>query len=846
MENEWMDALDHYITERRYSSGQVAELSGIPQRTIINWRNGRVRKPQRWQDVVKIAAALGLNQTETNELLQAARHQTLLTLRRQATRETDKVLLSPWPITEAPFQAIADLPYFVGRDIEIQAIEDTLRKGHYVAICSLLGMGGVGKSSLAAHLTYRLRSVFPDGVLWASLDVMDTMSILNAFAGTLGEDVSRYLDVASRSGAVRSLLADKQVLMVLDNAQNSAQVRPLLPPTTGKAAVIVTTRYDLAVVDDMVRFQIEPFDPHSENSLSVFTYFLGKTTVRRWRAQLQKIADLLGHLPLAIAIAAGRLAAQMTIPDYLAQLQTADLRLQSLVREDRSVRLSFDVSYQMLSSEMEPFFSALGSFGGENFGIEAAAFVAETPVETAQTFLDRLVQLSLVQSPRPMRYRLHALLRDYALEQQQQDDPIRRMVSFFVEYVAKNGKDMQTTAREISNVIAGLEMAEKLAMHEDFVAGVNYLSRYWYTEGSSLLSTTYLNRAVSLAKRMGLQQQEATAHSNLGSMLWMLGQVPEAEEHFREALSLTQACGDKPMLSKTLINYSQLLAYNHGDYDSARELLHNALKIAREIEHPYLLYGALNTLANVAYEQGDWGQTMACWEEALPLSEMLEGMEKNMIANTYLNMAVISSGRGDYQQATRYLESSLALAEELNFIEHVSLTLAALARVELDQGKTESAEVRLNKALQLSRKMQHPESSIRALLGLGVLAARRQTPTEAISRFDEALALSREAKIPWNEIDVLLEKGQLYLDQQWIQQAEGLFQEALTKSTEINLLEALGMARFGLAQTRASQGDLVQGIQLATESLSILERLGHQKASEVRAWLQEQRGMEPS
>lgn len=839
MDNEWMDVLDRYITERRYSSGQVAELSGVPPRTIINWRSGRVRKPQRWQDVLKVAVALGLNKAQVDEMLQAAQHGTLVELWRQTTVEKDKNLLLPWPLTDAPFQAIADLPYFVGREAEVREVENVLREGRYVAICSLRGMGGVGKSSLAAHLAYRLRPAFPDGVLWASLDVLDTMSILNSFAGALGEDVSRYLDVASRSTAVRSLLADKQILMVLDNAQNSAQVRPLLPPTTGKAAVIMTTRHDLAVADDMVRFQIEPFAPHSGDSLSVFTHFLGKTTVRRWRTQLQMIADLMGHLPLAIAIAAGRLATQLSIPTYLEQMQAADLRLRGLVREDRSVRLSFDLSYQMLSSGMQSFFAALGSFAGEDFGVESAAFVAETEVETAQSFLEDLMQLSLVQSPRPARYRLHALLRDYAQEQQAEDMPTRRMVSFFVDYAVGNIKDVPAISQEISNIVAALEAAEKANMPTEFAQGAIHAFPYWNTSGNSITAVAYLERAITCARTAGLQIQEATALSSLGSSLWILGQPARAKDCFQQALSLAREGGDNHLLCRTLVNLSQLRAYNYSDYHTAREHLLDALEIARAIESPYYLHNVLSTLANVAYEQGDWQQTIAYWEEALQYSKSLEGVEKTSLAGMLLNMGVLYWDKGDYQQAADYLEQALAVGEEINNIENVSLTLTTLARVELDQGQLEAASGHLDKALQLSRNMQHPESTIRALIGLGLLAAHCQVPTEAASHFDEALALARQARIPWNEVDVLLQQGELYLSQEWLHRAEGAFQEAATKASEINLSQAVAFAHFGLAKVRANQGELTLALQLAAESLSIFEQLGHYKAIEVRAWLQE-------
>lgn len=417
MPESFADGLGRYVQRSRYSAPQVAALSGLPKRTVANWLGGVVLKPQQWQGIVKVAAALKLSETEASELLTAAGLAPLTELRQLATGN-DRELLLPWPQPKkAPFQAIADLPYFVGREQALREVGDVLLQGQHVAICNLHGMGGVGKTSLAVHLAYQLRPFFPDGILWARLDTSDTLSILRAFAGAYGEDVSSYHDLDSCASAVRSILADKQALIVLDNAENSEQIRPLLPPTTGKTAVLITTRHDLAVADGTYRFSVETFDPASGESLALFVSFLGKDAVQEWREALQSIADLLGHLPLAVAIAAGRLAnGRAPIPAFLKQLQQAEQRLGILIREDRSVRLSFGLSYHALPSAWQEFFAALGTFGGDDFGVTAVAHVTHTSPTQAQNILDQLRRLSLVQIGVPGRYRLHPLLRDYARE----------------------------------------------------------------------------------------------------------------------------------------------------------------------------------------------------------------------------------------------------------------------------------------------------------------------------------------------------------------------------------------------------------------------------------------------
>lgn len=287
------EVLGHYVQRSHYSAGQLAALSSLPKRTIVNWLSGSVSKPQRWQGIVRVAAALKLSEPETDELLLAARHKPITELRQITTETHDQKLLTTWPESRtAPFQAIADLRYFVGRETVLRELEQLLLSGKQIAICALHGMGGVGKTSLAAHLAYLLRPYFTDGVLWARLDTMDTMTILSAFAEAYGKDVSSFRDVGGRATVVRNLLAGKRVLIVLDNAESSEQVRPLLPPTTGQTAVLLTTRHDLAVMDDMERYSLQSFDPAQDESGQLFTRFLGQSYVVEHQESLRKIAAL--------------------------------------------------------------------------------------------------------------------------------------------------------------------------------------------------------------------------------------------------------------------------------------------------------------------------------------------------------------------------------------------------------------------------------------------------------------------------------------------------------------------------------------------------------------------------
>ncbi len=305
---DFADVLQQVVTRSSYSAGQLARLTGIPKPTILSWLDGRVKHPRSYSDLLRLAESLHLELPEVVYLLTAAGF----------TEAADRLKESAPPyspngqktaVATAPFQAIPALPYFVGRQGLIKQIEEILLTDPNSRTCCLQGMAGVGKTALAAQMAYRLRPHFTDGVLWANLHRSDSMTVLSAFARTYGEDVNLYKDLESRSQMVRQLLADKRVLIILDDVWHGQDLTPLLPPSTGETAVLITTRrHDLFATAGMHRLDVPPFDMAGQVALRLFGHFLNEQTVAAHEQTFWQIAELLGHLPLAVAIAASRLA----------------------------------------------------------------------------------------------------------------------------------------------------------------------------------------------------------------------------------------------------------------------------------------------------------------------------------------------------------------------------------------------------------------------------------------------------------------------------------------------------------------------------------------------------------
>lgn len=356
--------LNQHAQRLDYSASQLARLTGLPRRTIANWLEGTAKRPRFWTDVLKLARVLHLNRKEADELLGAATFPPISQLQAQPLAGPEQELLAVWTKAQTtaekppPFQAIRDLPTFIGRETLLAALQEQLLAEYHTYIYVLEGMAGVGKTVLAARLAYRLRPHLPDGVLWVRLDLTPPMAALQSFAEAYGRDITAYDDLGSRSAAVRELLANKRALLVLDYVSSSQEIEPLLPPSGACAVLITTRRSDLATTYSAVRYPVEPFSP--AEAMALLATILGEEVVLREQAALKEMAQLLDYLPLALDVAACRLAyePEASVANLLTRLRDQHNLLNELVYGERSVRAALEVSYALLPPAQQGFLAA--------------------------------------------------------------------------------------------------------------------------------------------------------------------------------------------------------------------------------------------------------------------------------------------------------------------------------------------------------------------------------------------------------------------------------------------------------------------------------------------------------
>ena len=820
---------------------QFGASQKIPHNTISRWLRGEAKKPRNWSDIVKLAAVLRLSQGELDQLLVAAGHPASRILMRADTHDLPPDLFASWRSRDAdraPFQVPPRLPTFVGREAVVGQLSRYLRSQNSSRLCGLLGMAGLGKTSLANHLAYRLRPHFADGVMWVALEQTNTMSALQGVAAAYGESVIDCTDLATRSAKVRELLASKKALLVLDDAASDDEIRPLLPPS-GHCAVLVTSRrHDLATLDAAYRLELAPFNQGNQESLALFARILGPGRVDKEQEPLQQLAGLLGHLPLAIDIAANRLKHEpgWTSGQMLSRLQADRSRLDFLVRGDRAVRLSFDLSYQRLDPADQELFKTLGLFAGADFSARLAAELAQRPYHQVEDGLRRLFSFSLLQAGNDGRYRLHPLLRDYARELGQEPTLPRRFAQNFLAYVHEHAADYPALEQESSHILAALTMAREQNMFSAFIDAVILLFPFWQSQGRLEQAQHYLRQAESAARRRADQKGLTRVLHHQGYTAMKQGQPEQAELYYQEALDLARQANDRGQTSELLLKLGAL-AHRRGQYADAAVFYNDALTLARELEDENRAGGLLINLGLVAAVQGQVAEAIAHYDEALKVVQEIENVGLTIIV--LQNLGSLMDERGDNAQAKSYLQEGLSLAETLNDPELRSRLLGNLGLVACHLGNYAEAAAHFRAGLALAEKSGLTIQICRQQANLGYAAVLRGQHRQANTHYQTALRLARELNFPEDLSTILNQMGHCAMSQDQYPEAAAYFAEAQTTAAAINLVREVALSQYGLAQLAAQRGNMEEARRLGRESQRALADIGHKKADEVWWWLRE-------
>lgn len=591
------------------------------------------------------------------------------------------------PLTSVPLHQLPpDIVDFTGRQAELESVTTLLRQvnksGEIAPTISVLtGMAGVGKSALAIHVAYQLQPDFPDAQLYINLrgtesQPLEPSQVLAGWLRALGvEALSIPETLADRSNLYRSLLSGKQALIVLDNAHDETQVRPLLP-NNSTCAAIVTTRQPLAEIEKTATLELDVMT--EQEALELLQSLIG---VERTQAALDAattIIDLCSRLPLALRITGGTLKNQpdWRLEDCAIQLTDERERLLSLRLSDLAVRVSLALGYQKLNANSARLFRLLGLLTGPTFTPALATALLESEPATAQEAVKRLVDVQLLEpasqgcdrEAEPSVHRFHDLVRLFARGQLAQEEPSEarqaarlRISRWYVDTSqiidlalhpetrcqlaqvlrADKNQSLKVTEqnlflaalhwfeREQTNLMASIKWAHEA--HEwEIVASiahnlVNFFQTYAYWtdwEQTHLLALEtiplleYLPNDDFSSTNIASRHAKAQILSNLANFYYIQNNWFKARDCYEQSLRIFREIGEQLAVAKVLGNLANVY-YQQSDWGKASDYYKQSLNVFGELKDNY---GEGQTLANLgilAAQQNNEEKAMALWQEAL-------------------------------------------------------------------------------------------------------------------------------------------------------------------------------------------------------------------------------------
>jgi DNA-binding SARP family transcriptional activator/tetratricopeptide (TPR) repeat protein len=781
-------------------------------------------------------------------------------------------------------QLPSDANDFVGRTESIAGMLGLLtprQQPGAVPVVRLSGSPGAGKTMLAVRVAHRLRPAYPDGQWYVRLngaserprDPSDVLAELLSASGMNVAAVPEGLD--ARAAVFRARLADRRVLLLLDDAGDAEQVIPLLPGTPG-SGVVVTSRSqlpDLVALSGARPIAVDVLP--LEEAVSVLARVLGAERVRAEPDAVREVAQLCACLPLALRIAAANLAGRpsRTITEYVAELRRGNLlgKLTVGYESRTAVRAAFDLSYRTLPAALQRLFRLLGLAPGPELSVSLAAQLADIDEDTAEQQLDGLADAHLVEPLTAGRFRFHDLLRLYAAERAQVEDTSqdrRESLHRLYDWYLHTANAAQQTScpwftriplpepmrpdrtavfddppealawlkAERSNLVAMIVHAAAGELRKyswrlaDILVGYFSLDRHyddWLTtaraglEAASVQGDAYATGVTQL--NMGL----VTAH--------FLADSTSAVSHLRTALQHFQSIEAWDLQGLTLNAIAMLhLHKNHGQLDDAVPLLDSALAIARQQDIKRVELESLRNLGVLHHARGDLPAAADHLSRAIEVCQEIDlpHVAPDLLARYGLVQCEL--GRPDTARAN--LQRSLTTSIELKVVHLQAVAEFGLAKLDARQCRTEDALMHAQRCLQLAVTTQFQAVEVSCLAVVADLEHRTGNHGAATNRFEACLELARQIGHEQVEIEAMV--GLARLCSHGHRTALSQAQEAVSMARRSGFRLLEGRALAVLADMYGKRGDT----DLAREHTREAKRLSAETGCDLLRW----EGCEPA
>jgi len=664
-------------------------------------------------------------------------------------------LSNPVPTGAAPRQLPAAVRHFVGRADELKALSNLIRQdgrpgGAVVTV--VRGTAGIGKTALAIHWAHRHTERFPDGQLYVNLRgfdpsdaPLDPASVVRAFLDALAVPPARVpVDVEAQFALYRSRLSGTRTLIVLDNARDEGQVRPLLPGSAGCLA-LVTSRNQLSglvALDGAIPITVGHLT--RDESAELLALRIGRERVAQDVRATHALIDACARLPLALNIAAARAARHADTPLSALVQELLDtnqqLDLLSAGESAADVRAVFSWSYNTLNAHTARVFRLLGLYPGPDIGVTAAASIAGVGRDQGRRSLEQLAAAHLITETAQDRYSMHDLLRAYAAEQarthetdRDRDAAVQRVLDHWL-HAGCAAVDL------VYPGLAGLDVGSPcpgVTLHE--IIGRDDALRWYRTEHPALLGVVAMAAAAgfdSLAWRIlwgwasyldhrGRRREletlsqialgaaehgadllgQAFVHRWLGNTFGKQGSYADSHDHLRRSLALYKTLGDTARQGGTYYAIAVLFERQNRFADALRHA-ELARDLYRSADDVFGQAWALNAIGYYNTMRGNYQEAVSSCEEALGLALRIGSVDREAAILDSLGYA--HHHLGHYSIAISHYKRVLDLLRANGDLQYQAETLTHLGDTHHATGDRAAARDAWQQAVTILDKLQRP------------------------------------------------------------------------------------------------------------------------------------------
>jgi tetratricopeptide (TPR) repeat protein len=827
------------------SQEELAARSGLSTRALGNLERGRTRWPHP-ESVHRLADALGLRGQERDEFVAAAGRR----LTSDATTAGPARGIRPLVADGGrivPRQLPSSVRHFVGRASELTALtrlRDDVGTGPATAVISTIGgMAGVGKTALAVHWAHQVAGEFPDGQLYVNLrgyDAEQLMAAGDALAGFLralgvpGPDIPG--DAEERATMYRSLLAGRRMLVLLDNARQAEQVRPLLPGSPG-CVTVVTSRdalVGLVARDGAVRVDLGLLS--LAEAVRLLRALIGDR-VDAFPDAADALATRCARLPLALRLAAEFTAARpaASLAELAGELADQKQRLDRLDAggdPQTAIRSVFSWSYRHLEPDAARAFRLLSVATSTDIDLLAATAVIGGTRERAAQLVDQLCRAHLLQAATPGRHAMHDLVRAYGQElaiacdgPSERRSALTRLFDYYLQASAAamhtlfpieaNGQpgiplpaaalpatEHPTAARawldtERENLVIAAAHAAAHDWPQHAIRLASCLFRYFDVGGYLSQAVTLHTHARSAARQISDHAAEAEALTSLGVVNLRQGRFRQAACYFKQSIRLCGETGERGGEARALVNLG-LVELRRGRYQQGRRCLQLGVAAYRDIGDRGGAARALANLGIIERRLGRYDQASQCLQQALAACRATG--DRLSQAPVLTNLGLVDLQQGRYEQAIGHHQAALALFRETGNRNGEAHALSNLGVAELRSRRYQPAEGHLRDAWTLFHEINDTAGEAEALNSRGELSLATGDPDQACAQYSAALGLTGPNGDKYEQARAHDGLARCYRAADDPGQAAQHWQEALVLYTHLGAPEA-DQARAQLATT---------------------------------------------